>query len=92
VRRLWRQRGITVLFVTHDIDEAVHLGETGTDCLRLPHRRTGQLKVELPDDRDQLRTRVAPRLAEPRTQVYEQIQAAKRGAPLGLRTDRPPPH
>lgn len=27
VRVLWRERGITVLFVTHDIDEAVHLGE-----------------------------------------------------------------
>ncbi len=27
VRVLWRERGITVLFVTHDIDEAVYLGE-----------------------------------------------------------------
>src|SRR5678815_1612857 len=27
VRRVWRQFGITLLFVTHDIDESVYLGE-----------------------------------------------------------------
>ncbi|MZG13653.1 ABC transporter ATP-binding protein, partial [Streptomyces sp. SID5914] len=49
------------------------------------------------DGRDQVHTRVAPRFAELRTHVYEQIQAAKRGAarapskePRGA--DIPPPH
>lgn len=40
-----------------------------------------QLKVDLPSRRDQLHTRVAPRFAELRTHVHEQIQAAKRGVP-----------
>ena len=43
-----------------------------------------QLRIDLPAERDQLHTRVAPRFAELRTRVYEQIQAAKRGVPLDL--------
>lgn len=79
VRGLWRERGITVLFVTHDIDEAVYLGQRVIVLSASPTVVQEQLKVDLPDERDQLHTRVAPRFAELRTHVYEQIQAAKRG-------------
>ncbi|EMF52285.1 MULTISPECIES: ABC transporter ATP-binding protein [Streptomyces] len=81
VRGLWRDRSITILFVTHDIDEAVYLGERVLVLSASPTVVREQLKVDLPADRDQLHTRVAPRFAELRTQVYEQIQAAKRGVP-----------
>ncbi|WP_328672588.1 ABC transporter ATP-binding protein [Streptomyces sp. NBC_00328] len=94
VRRLWRQRGITILFVTHDIDEAVYLGERVLVLSASPTVVQEQLKVDLPEDRDQLRTRVSPRFAELRTHVYEQIQAAKRGEPVMKRDaprDSPPP-
>ncbi|MZF84562.1 ABC transporter ATP-binding protein [Streptomyces sp. SID5643] len=79
VRRLWRERGITILFVTHDIDEAVYLGERVLVLSASPTVVREQLKVDLPDERDQLHTRVDPRFAELRTRVYEQVQAAKRG-------------
>ncbi|MFE5211472.1 ABC transporter ATP-binding protein [Streptomyces sp. NPDC056600] len=79
VRRLWRERGITVLFVTHDIDEAVYLGERVVILSASPTVVQEELTVDLPVERDQLRTRVEPRFAELRTRVYEQIQAAKRG-------------
>lgn len=79
VRGLWRERGMTVLFVTHDIDEAVYLGERVMILSGAPTVVREQLTVDLPAERDQLHTRVAPRFAELRTQVYEQIQAAKRG-------------
>jgi len=79
VRGLWRERGITVLFVTHDIDEAVYLGQRVLVLSASPTVVQEQLKVDLPDERDQLHTRVTPRFAELRTHVYEQIQAAKRG-------------
>ncbi|MGX1544417.1 ABC transporter ATP-binding protein [Streptomyces adustus] len=98
VRGLWRERGITVLFVTHDIDEAVYLGERVVVLSASPTVVQETLKVDLPIERDQLNTRVAPRFAELRTHVYAQIQAAKRGvprqpdAPEELRTDTPPPH
>ncbi|MEU0037263.1 MULTISPECIES: ABC transporter ATP-binding protein [unclassified Streptomyces] len=91
VRRLWRQRGMTILFVTHDIDEAVYLGERVLILSASPTVVREQLKVDLPEERDQLHTRVAPRFAELRTQVYEQIQAAKRGTEV-TRTDTPPLH
>ncbi|MFJ6080839.1 ABC transporter ATP-binding protein [Streptomyces sp. NPDC092369] len=81
VRGLWRERGITILFVTHDIDEAVYLGERVIVLSASPTVVQEQLKIDLPDERDQLHTRVAPRFAELRTHVYEQIQAAKRGTP-----------
>ncbi|MER5657665.1 ABC transporter ATP-binding protein [Streptomyces sp. NPDC002131] len=89
VRRLWRERGMTILFVTHDIDEAVYLGERVLILSASPTVVREQLTVDLPDERDQLHTRVAPRFAELRTHVYEQIQAAKRGEIL-TRTDTPP--
>ncbi|CAM5546373.1 ABC transporter ATP-binding protein [Streptomyces aurantiogriseus] len=97
VRGLWRERGITILFVTHDIDEAVYLGERVVVLSASPTVVQEQLKVDLPPDRDQLHTRVAPRFAELRTHVYEQIQAAKRGVQLGgtpleaAPMDAPPP-
>ncbi|MGW0580298.1 ABC transporter ATP-binding protein [Streptomyces sp. NPDC002920] len=96
VRGLWRERGITILFVTHDIDEAVYLGERVVVLSASPTVVREQLKVDLPAERDQLHTRVAPRFAELRTHVYEQIQAAKRGTPQDavpvdlLKTDTPP--
>ena len=88
VRRLWRERGITILFVTHDIDEAVYLGERVVVLSASPTVVREQLKVDLPDEHDQLHTRVTPRFGELRTHVYEQIQAAKRGAYTLWRTRR----
>ncbi|MFE2938246.1 ABC transporter ATP-binding protein [Streptomyces sp. NPDC059255] len=79
VRGLWRERGMTILFVTHDIDEAVYLGERVLILSASPTVVQEQVKIDLPAERDQLRTRVAPRFAELRTRVYEQIQLAKRG-------------
>ena len=79
VRTLWRGLGVTVLFVTHDIDESVYLGQR---VLVLSNRPTVVLEdvpVDLPDERDQLRTRSSPRFAELRTHVYELVQSAKKG-------------
>ncbi|MFE9169066.1 ABC transporter ATP-binding protein [Streptomyces kebangsaanensis] len=90
VRGLWRERGITVLFVTHDIDEAVYLGQRVIVLSASPTVVQEQLTVDLPDERDQVRTRVAPRFAELRTHVYEQVRAAKRGAPAVTESDTPP--
>lgn len=79
VRGLWQELGITVLFVTHDIDEAVYLGQRVLVLSGAPTVVREQVKIDLPDERNQLTTRVLPRFAELRTHVYEQIQAAKRG-------------
>ncbi|UOZ04940.1 ABC transporter ATP-binding protein [Amycolatopsis sp. WQ 127309] len=79
VRSLWRQLGVTVLFVTHDIDESVYLGQRVLVLSNRPTVVLEDVRVELPDDRDQLRTRSSPQFADTRTRVYELVQRAKKG-------------
>ena len=79
VRSVWRRLGLTVLFVTHDIDESVYLGERVVILSASPTIVQEDLHIDLPRDRDQLETRSLPRFVELRHHVYEQIQRAKRG-------------
>ncbi|WP_007026159.1 ABC transporter ATP-binding protein [Saccharomonospora iraqiensis] len=79
VRSLWRRLGVTVLFVTHDIDEAVYLGERVLVLSMAPTLVLADVPVDLPDERDQLTTRSTARFGELRTQVWELIQQAKAG-------------
>ncbi len=77
VRGLHRSRGVSILFVTHDIDESVYLGERVLVLSKSPTRVMEAVEVDLPDDRDQITTRALPRFTELRTHVYGQIQRAK---------------
>ncbi len=79
VRELWKRLGVTVLFVTHDIDEAVYLGQRVLVLSNRPTVILEDVAVDLPPERDQLSTRSLPRFAELRTHVYSRIQEAKRG-------------
>jgi NitT/TauT family transport system ATP-binding protein len=79
VRTVRRSLGLSVLFVTHDIDESVYLGERVIMLSSSPTVVQEDLVVDLPQERDQLETRSSPRFAELRHHVYEQIQLAKRG-------------
>ena len=79
VRQLWRQLGVTVLFVTHDIDESVYLGQRVLVLSNRPTVILEDVRVDLPDDRDQLRTRSSAQFAEIRTHVYGLVQLAKKG-------------
>ncbi|MDT0444371.1 ABC transporter ATP-binding protein [Streptomyces johnsoniae] len=79
VRDLWHRLGITLLFVTHDIDEAIYLGRRVLVLSGRPTVIMEDVAVDLPDERDQLGTRNLPRFGELRTHVYELVQKAKRG-------------
>jgi NitT/TauT family transport system ATP-binding protein len=79
IRRLWRRSGLTILFVTHDIDEAVYLGQRVLVLSASPTVVQDDVTVDLPDERNQLDTRAHPRFTELRGRVYAEIQAAKRG-------------
>ena len=79
VRRVWSQLGITVLFVTHDIDESVYLGERVVILSSSPTVIQQDIKIDLPAERNQLETRSSQRFSELRHHVYEQIQLAKEG-------------
>jgi NitT/TauT family transport system ATP-binding protein len=82
VRSVWRQFGVTLLFVTHDIDEAVYLGQRVVVLSASPTTVIEDLAIDLPDDRDQLNTRADARFVELRGHVYSRIQQAKRNAPV----------
>ncbi|WP_370651807.1 ABC transporter ATP-binding protein [Microbacterium sp.] len=77
VRSVWAKLGLTVLFVTHDIDESVYLGERVIILSSSPTVILEDLAIDLPVERDQLETRSDPRFVELRHHVYEQIQKAK---------------
>lgn len=79
VRSIRERLGVTVLFVTHDIDESVYLGSRVIILSSSPTVIQEDLVIDLPDQRDQLETRALPRFTELRHHVYEQIQLAKRG-------------
>ena len=57
IRSVWQRLGVTLLFVTHDIDEAVYLGQRVIVLSPSPTVVLDDLDVDLPDERDQLTTR-----------------------------------
>jgi NitT/TauT family transport system ATP-binding protein len=79
IRVVWKKLGVTVLFVTHDIDESVYLGERVIILSSSPTVVQEDIVIDLPAERDQLETRSLPRFTELRHHVYEQIQLAKKG-------------
>ena len=77
LRAVWQRLGVTLLFVTHDIDESVYLGQRVIVLSGSPTRIAEDVAIDLPATRDQLTTRGDPRFAELRGQIYAQIQKAK---------------
>ncbi|MBL3699191.1 ABC transporter ATP-binding protein [Leucobacter luti] len=80
VRSLWERLGVTVVFVTHDIDEAIYLGERVLVLSGRPTVIFEDVHVNLGAQRSQIETRSDAEFARLRTHVYELVQAAKHGA------------
>jgi NitT/TauT family transport system ATP-binding protein len=76
-RSLWHRMGVTTVFVTHDIDEAVYLGERVLVLSSSPTVVLDDVPIDLPVERDQLATRSSSRFAELRAHVFEQVRRAK---------------
>lgn len=79
IRSLWERLSVTIVFVTHDIDESLYLGQRVVVLSSSPTRVLAEVDVDLPAERDQLTTRGLPRFAELRSQVYGLVQQAKHG-------------
>jgi NitT/TauT family transport system ATP-binding protein len=77
IRSVWQRLGVTLVFVTHDIDESVYLGQRVIMLSSSPTTVAEDLAIDLPAERDQLSTRGDPRFTELRARVYAQIQKAK---------------
>lgn len=79
IRALWKRLGVTVVFVTHDIDESIYLAERVVVLSQRPTIILEDVHINLGADRNQLETRGTQEFARLRTHVYELVQAAKQG-------------
>ena len=66
--------GITILFVTHDIDESVYLSDRIVVLTHSPTEVKEIVAVELPVVRDQIETKELPDFAHLRAYVYRLIK------------------
>ena len=71
--RLWAELKTTILFITHDIEEAIYLSDRIWVLSRRPSKIIEELKVDFPRPRHQVTTRAEARFMELRNAIYRQI-------------------
>ncbi len=74
VLQVREEYGITILFVTHDIDESVYLSDRVVVLTASPTEVKEVVPIDLSWPRDQLATRALPEFARLRTHVYRLIK------------------
>jgi NitT/TauT family transport system ATP-binding protein len=73
------RRDLTIVLVTHDIDEAVYTGDRVIVLSRAPGRIRADLPVKLPEPRDQATTRQLPEFTKLRTETSRLIRTPPTG-------------
>jgi NitT/TauT family transport system ATP-binding protein len=69
-----QEYGITILFVTHDIDESVYLADRVAVLTHSPTEVKEIVGVHLPQPRDQIATKELPEFLSLRAHVYRLIR------------------
>lgn len=80
VLRIRSQFGMTIVFVTHDIDESVYLADRILVLSKAPAKLTEDIPVSLAEPRDQIRTKEDERFIQLRGRVARLI---RNGGELG---------
>jgi NitT/TauT family transport system ATP-binding protein len=75
-----RSTGATILFVTHDLEEAIYLGDRVIGLKPHPGRIGIEIKVDLPRPRDQVTTRESLAFLALRRQLYDFIHGVEGNA------------
>ena len=78
---IWSNAALTVLFVTHDIDEAIYLSDRVLVLGSRPGRIIADIGIDLPRPRDQIESKEDPRFSEFRRQLSGLIIAPKVAVP-----------
>jgi NitT/TauT family transport system ATP-binding protein len=81
VLQVQQEYGITILFVTHDIDESVYLSDRIVVLTHSPTTVLEIVNVDLPYPRDQIDTKELPEFAHLRAHVYRLIKRDEEAAP-----------
>ena len=68
------ERRMTVVQVTHDIDEAVYVGDRVLILSSAPGRVVGSIEVDVPRPREQTATRSSPRFLAVRNEIHEVVR------------------
>ena len=80
ILKIWEKLSITILFVTHDVDEGVFLSGRIISLSRAPAMLREDCAIDLPYPRDQLVTRALPDFHVYRQQLFSSIfQQEKEG-------------
>ncbi|BDZ44648.1 ABC transporter ATP-binding protein [Naasia aerilata] len=69
-----RRFDMTILFVTHDIDESVYLADRVLVLSKSPSTIVTTMEVDLPSPRDQVATRASEHFVQLRTEIAEMIR------------------
>ncbi len=75
--RLRAETGATVIFVTHDIDEAVYLSDRVFVINGAPATISHEFTIDLEGPREQLTTKAEPRFLELRRAIHDAVHASK---------------
>jgi NitT/TauT family transport system ATP-binding protein len=73
IARLCKAERQTVIFVTHDLEEAIYLGDRVVALKANPGRVVEIVEIALPRPRDQLTTREHPRFLEYRHRLFRHL-------------------
>jgi NitT/TauT family transport system ATP-binding protein len=75
VLRLWHELDLTVVFVTHDTEEAIYLSTRVISLSKPPTSVAMDLAIDLPHPRDQITTRERPAYLDYRHRLLRQLFA-----------------
>jgi NitT/TauT family transport system ATP-binding protein len=71
-----RQTGTSFVFITHDIEEAVYLGDRVIVLAGPPGRIHNTVAIDLPRPRDQMSTRQSPKFLDYRAEIHAAVLGA----------------
>ncbi|MDP9860915.1 MULTISPECIES: methyltransferase [Streptosporangium] len=71
---------MTIVLITHDIDESVYVGDRVVVLSKSPAGIVGDLRVDLPGPRDQITTREHPDFVHLRAEVGRLVRGMRSGA------------
>ena len=74
LRRIQRKSGATVIFITHDVDEAVFLADRLVVLKGKPATIGLDVVSDLPAERDQVRTKESPEYLKLRHMIYDIVR------------------
>jgi putative phosphonate transport system ATP-binding protein len=78
LRNIQASTGATIVFITHDVDEAIYLGDRVILLAGSPGTIASEIRPSLPERRDQISTKEMPEYLHARHELLERLHGAAR--------------